>query len=343
MAAMLGKRGGEFYPLRRKPRLSRRVRGIAATSNSGQEPATGLRYRPARNARTARMTLPPPIATFYTRPGPMTDPGALEALLKDAPSDIPGIVAYTQNLLLHQHWAPAYRMRLTAARLEEPHTRSVHDMLVLLQRHDPRPLAFARTLYQRAVGNCRHFSTFGTALFRRACIPARARCGFGAYFQQGFHADHWVIEYWNGAAWQLLDAQIDAAQRAMLRLDFDPLDVPRDQFVIAFDAWQKCRAGTADPATFGIFQEKGMWFIAGNVVRDFAALNNMEMLPWDVWGAMVKPDEEFTPQKLALFDRLATLCADPDAHFDKLRKLYASDAALRVPAQVFNALRQRME
>jgi hypothetical protein len=291
----------------------------------------------------ARMTLAPEIAAFYLRPGPMTDPGALDVALQDAPTDIAGLVAYIQNLLLHVHWAPAYRMRLSQARQDETHTRSVHDMLALMQRHDPRPLAFVRTLYQRMVGNCRHFSTFGTALFRRAGIPARARCGFGAYFQAGFHADHWVIEYWNGGAWQLLDAQIDAAQRAMLRLEFDPLDVPRDQFVIAFDAWQRCRAGTADADSFGIFDMHGQWFIAGNVMRDVAALNNMEMLPWDDWGAMVKPDEEFTPDSFVLFDRLAALAADPDAHFAELRALYESDPSLRVPPQVFNALRQRME
>ncbi len=289
------------------------------------------------------MTPSPEIAAFYTQPGPMTDPGALDALLKDAPSDIPGMVAYIQNLLLHVHWAPAYRMRLNQARQDEAHTRSVRDMLALMQRHDPRPLAFVRTLYQRMVGNCRHFSTFGTALFRRAGIPARARCGFGAYFQKDFFADHWVIEFWNGTAWQLLDAQIDAAQRAMLRLEFDPLDVLRDQFVIAFDAWQRCRGGAADPKSFGIFDQLGLWFVAGNLLRDFASLNNMEMLPWDVWGAMVKPDEEIGPDKLALYDRLAALTADPDAHFAELRALYASDAALRVPPQVFNALRQRME
>jgi hypothetical protein len=289
------------------------------------------------------MSLPAEIAAFYTRPAPMTDPGPLDALLKDAPTDIPGMVAYIQNLLLHVHWAPAYRMRLNETRQDEANTRSTHDMLALMQRHDPRPLAFVRTLYQRMVGNCRHFSTFGTALFRRAGIPARARCGFGMYFQKDFGADHWVVEYWNGTGWQLLDAQIDAAQRAMLSLPFDPLDVPRDQFVIAFDAWQKCRAGKADPDRFGIFDMKGWWFIAGNVLRDFASLNNMEMLPWDTWGAMVQPGEAVTPEKFALFDRLAALAADPDAHFAELRALYQDDASLRVPPQVFNVLRQQME
>ena len=35
----------------------------------------------------------------------------------------------------------------------------------------------------------------------------------------------------------------------------------------------------------------GYWFIAGNLVRDLAALNKVELLPWDDWGAMVGPDE----------------------------------------------------
>jgi len=289
------------------------------------------------------MTLPTQIAEFYTRRAPMTDPGVLDALLTGAPTDILGMVAYIQNLLLHVHWAPAYRMRLNESRQAEIHTRSVHDMLALMHQHDPRPLAFVRTLYQRMVGNCRHFSTFGVALFRRAGIPARARCGFGAYFQDGFNADHWVIEYWNGAAWQLLDAQIDAAQRAMLRLEFDPLDVPRDQFLIAGDAWTRCRAGAADPDTFGIFDMNGWWFIAGNVLRDFAALNSREMLPWDVWGAMPQPDAALAPEAFTLFDELAALTLAPDAHFAELRTLYDTDPTLSVPSKVFNHLRQALE
>ena len=31
-------------------------------------------------------------------------------------------------------------------------------------------------------------------------MPARARCGFGAYFEKGKYVDHWVTEYWNESA-----------------------------------------------------------------------------------------------------------------------------------------------
>jgi hypothetical protein len=289
------------------------------------------------------MTLADEIRDFYTRQGRMTDAGALDALLRDAPSDIPGMVAFIQNVLMHMHWAQAYGVQLTPERRDESNLRSLKDMLTSIKRQYDRPLSVTRTAEQHGVGVCRHFSVFGVALFRRAGIPARARVGFGAYFNPGTFEDHWVVEYWNGTAWQLLDAQIDAVQRAKLHPEFDTLNVPRDQFIIAGDAWQQCRRGRAQAKNFGIFDLRGLWFIAGNVLRDFASLNREEMLPWDVWGAMIMSDDLLTPDKLALFDRLAGLTLEPDKHFAEARALYDSDPSLHVPAQVFNVERKRSE
>src|SRR5206468_8290215 len=84
-----------------------------------------------------------------------------------------------------------------------------------------------------------------------------------------------------------------------------------------------------------ILKEAGYWWIAGNLVRDAAALRNVELLPWDVWGAMPKPDEEIDPDRVALFDRLAALTASPDKAFDALAELY-EDERLRVPSKVRN-------
>ena len=48
------------------------------------------------------------------------------------------------------------------------------------------------------------------------------------------------------------------------------------------------RRGVLDPATCGLSSDglHGAWFVAGNVVRDLAALNKHEMLAWEVWGIM---------------------------------------------------------
>ncbi len=134
-------------------------------------------------------------------------------------------------------------------------------------------------------------------------------------------------------------AQIDDHQRELFKIGFDTANVPRDQFVVAGDAWLLCRNGINDPSAFGILDMHGLWFIAGNLVRDIAALNNREMLPWDIWGAMRRRDSELD---LAFFDRLAVVSRAPDAHADELNALFA-DERVQVPKAVFNAELNQMQ
>ncbi len=241
---------------------------------------------------------------------------------------------------MHQHVASTYPVTLSGPQIEQAHVRSVEEMLTEIMARDARPLQAARAASERQVGVCRHFTLMHVAMLRRQGIPARARCGFAAYFSKAKHVDHWVTEYWNDmrGGWVLFDAQLDAHQRALFKIPFDPADVPRDQFLVAGDCWHLCRTGKADPMDFGILDLFGWWMIAGNVVRDIAALNNHEMLPWDCWGPMPRPGEE---PDFALFDRLAVLSHAPDAHFDDLCEVYAT--TLAVPPQVMNAVRNRIE
>lgn len=285
------------------------------------------------------------ILDFYRGDGPMTSDPAHGELYKPLPDDIAGLTRVMHGLLLHQHIAPAYGQKLSGPRLAEPHIRSVHKMLDQLLAHDDRPLTSARPPDKRLVGVCRHFTALFVTMLRVKGYAARARCGFGAYFEAGKFIDHWVCEYWNDAQsrWVLVDAQIDDLQRGLFKPDFDLLDVPRDKFVIAGDAWQMCRDGRQDAGKFGIMQMTGLWFVAGNVLRDFAALNNVEMLPWDVWGPMLRPGETAGAEQLALLDRLAALTRAPDQHFAELRELYQKDNNLRVPATVFNAVLNQPE
>jgi hypothetical protein len=286
------------------------------------------------------------ILDFYIRPAAMTSGCGHAPMFDELPGDVATLSRVVQGLLLHEHMAaPGYGVELSDERRGESHIRPAEQMLDRLLAHDSRSLSVARPVKERLVGTCRNFTVLLVAMLRAKGVPARARCGFGAYFNPGHFIDHWVCEYWNSAEerWVLVDAQIDEVQRAMFEVDFDVLDVPRDRFVIAGAAWAQCRAGEADPSRFGIFDMNGFWFIAGNLVRDVAALNNIEMLPWDVWGAMPGPDESLRDDQLAFFDRLAALTHAPDASFTELHMLYEDDDHLRVPATVFNAILNRSE
>ena len=288
------------------------------------------------------------IATgYYLQPAVMTAPGSCQPLFADLPRGIAGLAEVAHGLLIHEHITGPYGVTLTEERRASVHVRPVAALLGRMMAEDSRPLTVAREPERRLPGNCRHFTVLAAALLRAQGTPARARCGFGGYFGSGMFEDHWVCEYWDEAApgWKLADAQIDDVQLKLFDVDFDLMDVPRGKFLVAGDAWRLCRDGGADPARFGLslLNEGGYWWIAANLLRDVAALNNMEMLPWDAWGAMPAPGETISDELYALFDRLAGLTRDPDAAFAELTAAYADDSRLHVPATVYNAVLNRTE
>ncbi len=270
---------------------------------------------------------------FYATPGPITEPGNWGYLLDNLPTDVGELCRVVQGLVLHIFWADQYGVQLSEERQEEVQLRFVQPQLERIVALDPRSLTEARPPSRRLVGNCRDFSVMLTTMLRHQGVPARARCGFGAYFEPGQFEDHWVAEYWNQGErrWVLVDAQLDALQHEVLGLMFDPLDVPRDQFIVGGKAWQICRNGEADPQAFGIADMHGLWFVQGNFVRDVASLNKMELLPWDVWGLMPYPDEDNSAADLAFLDELAELTAGDVPDFERVRRLYENDNRLRVP------------
>lgn len=285
---------------------------------------------------------------YYLGHGAMTAKGARFAELGALPTDLGQLCDAIQGVLVHGDLtAWLYDVKLPEARLDEKHIRPLAQALTRIRELVPQPLTVRRPPKDRLACVCRHFAQLLCTTLRTQGIPARARVGFGAVFNPGKFEDHWVGEYWNAAErrWILVDAQLDAVQRNTFKVDFDPRDVPRDRFIIAGDAWQQCRSGRADPAAFGLspINLKGLWFIAGNILRDLAALNRMELLPWDVWGMMPRDDAELTPEKMELLDQLAALTMAGDEALSEIRRLYESDERLRVPTTVFNALRNAPE
>ncbi len=270
---------------------------------------------------------------FYAALGAMTDPRAHAPLFADLPRDVASLCKIVQGLMIHIFWAERYGLKLSDERKNEVQIRAVARKLTRILELDPRALSEPRALDQKLVGNCRDFTVMLTAMLQHHGVPARARCGFSKYFLAGKYEDHWVCEYWNAAQsrWILVDAQLDDFQQQALRIRFSPLDVPRTMFITGGKAWQMCRAGQADPDKFGIFDMHGLWFVRGDFIRDVAALNKMELLPWDSWGLMDIGHRKETAEQLAFLDRVAELTQGDVPEFNKVRALYESDERLRVP------------
>ncbi|MDT0444878.1 transglutaminase-like domain-containing protein [Streptomyces johnsoniae] len=285
--------------------------------------------------------LAPEAAAFYRAHSAFSDPGALGAHYAGLPADPERLAGVTRGLAIHRTEGGIYSYDIPADRLhDDAETRYVDDILRIVTGRNDAPLTLQREPEDRFVGVCRDFSLLHCSFLRHAGVPARLRVGFADYFHDdGFHVDHVVTEYWDEErGWLLADAQLtDPVVGDVFEPGFDPLDVPRDRFLVAGAAWQAIRAGEADPASFGFAPGSplaGEWFVGGYVRLDLAALNKSETLLWDVWGADADSDAALTAEIRALYDEVAALTAGPDVPFDAARALFTDHDGLRTPRTV---------
>ncbi len=269
---------------------------------------------------------------YYVSQSRITDPKQYAHLYEEVPHDIEGISKVVQGLVLH-YFGDKWQYNYPPERMVEIDTRYVPAMIHRLLEMDARAISEPRTPDTRIVGCCRDFTALAVSMLRHAGIPARSRHGFADYFEKGYYIDHVVVEFWNGQAWQLCDSEI-----AQQYFDFNVIDVPRDRFIVAGQAWQMCRAGKADPDLFGLGSVapiKGWSFIRTRMLEDLAALNKIELLCWDTWAYDGEQDQ-LSEADLALLDHLAEVTQQGDAGFAEVRRLFNEDERLRLPEQ-FNS------
>ncbi|HKA68709.1 MAG TPA: transglutaminase-like domain-containing protein [Actinomycetes bacterium] len=249
--------------------------------------------------------------TDYARPGPLTVLSARHfaaaAGLPRTPIDLCAVVP---GLVVHP--LDTDGLDLSRERMSTQSLRPVSAIVDALLTIDGADLDVPRGRGDRVVGTCRTFVVLACALLRWRGIPARARCGFGSYFQPGLHLDHWIAEYWEPeqARWVRVDVEHLHATYVPR-----PDDLAPDEFRTGGEAWQWYRAGGVDGMTFGVAGTSDAWGpaeIRGNAIRDLAALNRVELLPWDNWGRMQDSYDGKTGADYdTLIDRVAAACADP--------------------------------
>jgi hypothetical protein len=265
---------------------------------------------------------------LYLSQTPFSDPGDLDT--SGLPRDPAQLAVTVRNLIIHRGeggrlgWAvPEERWH------DDPEARYVTEILRILRERCARPLTGNRAPEECFVGTCRDFSLLLCSLLRATGTPARIRCGFAGYFKPGWYDDHWVAEYrLPDGRWRLVDAQV---LHPSYDVPFDPLDMPRDQFLVGGDAWRACREGTADPEIFGvdgIEDVKGLWYVRANTLTDLAAVGGVELLPWDFWGPEIRDDKALTEDDIALTDRVAAARTDSE-----LREL-SREPRLTVPTEI---------
>jgi len=277
---------------------------------------------------------------FYANHGLMTNPREHASMFSDLPDEVPALCKVVQGLLIHEGWARAYGISMPENRNLESSIRMVSKKMDRILELNDRPLIDPRPAEQRLFSICRDFALLLTTMLRQKGIPARVRYGFANYFfppNTVGYGDHVVTEYWNSQEqrWVLVDAQLDELQCNVVHISFDPCDVPREVYLTADVAWQRCRNKEVDPKNFGFLPDyTGLWYVKGHLARDIAALNKVEMLCWDYWGIFERRDYDLPDDDLQLLDQSAKLSLAGNKAISKLHSLYLQEMRLRVPPVV---------
>ena len=306
---------------------------------------------------------------FYSSPGKVTDLKDFRNLIEPLTDNPDYICQMVQGLLVHGGWLDRYGVEYRAERDVE----NVSDMGLLLERIldlNDSPLSFPRLPQDRVIASCREYATLAVAIMRAKRIPARCRVGFASYLgSNGEIEDHWIVEYWNGKRWILTDPQIDPTQLSFLQklghntiiLDDDteikcPYSInprfikERYDFLNAATIWLTCRKGSFSPDKCGIGTHRGYWFIRGQVLRDFAALNKVETVPylcriekgldWSEWEYLGAEDKEISVNDFSNLDMIAFMGHNADYQYENIRKYYDKYEYLRVPESYYKRIKK---
>ncbi|ACQ79886.1 transglutaminase domain protein [Beutenbergia cavernae DSM 12333] len=293
-----------------------------------------------------------PTTTSYAAHSRYSDPGRFAELLQAVDPDPAAIHAAVTNAVIHY--------RAEAGDLVDDQSADIDSRWIeaILARYCSRgesDLTAPREPGRRVAGCCRDHTLLAVAILREHGVPARSRHGFAGYFREGFHHDHVVGERWDGQRWVRFDAELGADD-----FPFDVADMPVGDgapFVTAAEAWLAHRTGRVDVSTYGVDpslpQLGGHAFVREYVIGELAARQRDEMLLWDLWGAMVVPDDvgRVVPPGVlsgvpeteadALVDEVAALLVAADAGDAEaeaeLGRRYVADARLRPGERVLTA------
>ena len=242
----------------------------------------------------------------YRNHGAWTEPGSHRQAIAALPGDLRSLVDTVRGLLIHVDHTDFYGLSTASFGAGSRQTLPAAARLDQIRSSDRAPLADRRPAGKRVPATCRDYALLLCSFLRDKGQAARVRCGFADYLVPGRFEDHWLCEYGHHGAWRRVDAQLDTEHRDRLSIDFDTLDIPREAFLSANEAWRTYRSGRVDGASFGHGMAIGPRFLHVNLARDQLALQGCEVSEWDNWRDALPWDDSLDPDSAAWCDAMAT-------------------------------------
>ena len=307
------------------------------------------------------------IIEYYRIPNVITDIEKHKGILIKITDNPEFLCSLVQGLLLHDNGVEFYKTQFKEEL--QFHPINMEELIDEIIKIDSDYITTPRVPNKRVITSCREFATLSCALLRFKGISSRCRVGFPLYINvyDGFIAEHWVTEYWDGIKWVRIDTQIDAMQlsafqrKGMIEIETicdgemqysfsNPHNLTDHDFIIAGRAWLNVRRGFTPAERFRYYHSSGLNYIKGELLRDFNALNKIEFQThnvvinqgynWNSWQLMSTPVTELSKRDYELLDYIAEISLDVDKHFDEIRTIFDNCSDLQIPQNILNNKRR---
>ncbi len=248
--------------------------------------------------------------TFYASHSSYSEPGPYRATLMRGDSEPALVARWIASFMQHPRGAESKSQGFTPEQAADLELRSVAEILsVAVERN----LLEGDAAPPKVGGVCRDFAILAVSRFRERGTPARLRVGFADYLVPDHWEDHWLCEWHDGERWKRLDVEFAAIGGT----SFNALDVPRERFLTASEAWFRIKDEPEIASRFGVssLDLGGEWFVAGSLFREIAALRKLELKPWDYWGLsenLSRVSTEWSQQARTTIDQLASRLKSAD-------------------------------
>lgn len=252
--------------------------------------------------------------TFYGSQSIYSEPGPYREILMRGDSDPALVARWIASFMQHPRGPESKERGFTHEQAADLELRSVAEILSVAVL---RNLLEGDTTSPKVGGVCRDFALLSVSRFRERGTPARLSVGFADYLVPDHWEDHWLCEWHDGERWKRLDVEFAAVGGT----SFNAMDVPRERFLTASEAWFRIKDEPEIALRFGVssLDLGGEWFVAGSLFREIAALRNLELKPWDYWGLsedLSRVSAEWSQQVRTTLGQLASRLRNADVDGD---------------------------
>lgn len=291
------------------------------------------------------------LLNFYQKTSLFTDLGFYTNFAKNLPDDIETLCSLLRNQLIHpfdlkdeeernnsnSFYGDMTKIPRTSLIYENDLFPTAIAMMAELLRRNPN-FTIERKIEDKLHVCCRETSILLVAILKVKGIPARARCGFThAVSETDGAGDHWIVEYYNELSkeWVLVDPTMAYDQETLdyFEIDYSLIDMPRDKFIFAADAYLGLRNGKykkediyafSNPKTFGLKAAINELFY------DFHSLMNNEILFCQSPKYLNDNNYELSIEEYTELDELAKLMLNPDKNFDAIYYIWENTEKFRI-------------